>query len=134
MLAKSIFRRQYLSHPIHIQLKRLVQAMDTIRETQFESSNLSIQDEFDQDDHITTTTNDFSTPKKISATTTIMDDSHIENVSNDLEKEISEQVDDDSTILANLSTQSDQSLSSFYSTYSTNENNTCISLDRSISN
>ena len=55
-------------------------------------------------------------------------------ISNNLEKEVNDQFDDDDeTILAGSSTPSNQSLASFQSAVSTNENNTFTSPDNSVS-
>ena len=123
MLAKTILRPQYSSNLMNTQIKRLRQAMDTIRHIQFESSVTSAYDEFNDHDP---TTPDASTPKK----PTITDE---DNLLNDLEKEVNDQFADDETILPGQSTPSDQSLASFQSAYSTNENNTFTSPEKSIS-
>ncbi|CAF3452686.1 unnamed protein product [Rotaria sp. Silwood2] len=134
MLAKSILRPQYASNMINNQIKRLRQVMDTIRHIQFESSVLSVNDEFNDDDHVTTVT-DFSTPQKNSETSTIIiDDNNLENSFHDLSKDVNEEFEDDTTILPDPCSPSDQSLTSFCSANSTNENNTFTSLDESTTN
>jgi hypothetical protein len=126
MLAKSILRPQFSSNLINTQIKRLRQAMDTIRQIQFESSVSSAHDEFNENEPLITTTPDASTPKKSAIVT---DD----NLFDDFEKEVNKQFENDETILAGQSTPSDQSLASFCSAYSTNENNTFTSPEKSIS-
>ncbi|CAF1383971.1 unnamed protein product [Rotaria sp. Silwood1] len=134
MLAKSILRPQYASNMINNQIKRLRQSMDTIRQIQFESSVLSVNEDFNDDDHVTTVT-DFSTPKRIPETSAIIiDDNNLENSFDVLAKEVNEQFDDDNTILPDPLSPSDQSLTSFRSAYSTNENNNFTNLDESITN
>jgi len=136
MISKSILRPQYSLSTINSQIKRFRQAIDTIRQIQFESTISSTQDEFNTHDHSTTIT-DSSTPKKATTTTIINEDHNNENPLNDLEKEVNEQFnddDDDDTILAGTSTPSNQSLASFRSACSTNENNTFTSPEKSISN
>ncbi|CAF3852137.1 unnamed protein product [Rotaria sp. Silwood1] len=134
MLAKSILRPQYASNMINNQIKRLRQSMDTIRQIQFESSVLSVNEDFNDDDHVTTVT-DFSTPKRIPETSAIIiDDNNLENSFDVLAKEVNEQFDDDNTILPDPLSPSDQSLASFRSAYSTNENNNFTNLDESITN
>ncbi|CAF1015574.1 unnamed protein product [Rotaria sordida] len=132
MSSKSILRPQYASNIINKQIKRLRHAMDTIRQIQFESSVLSVNDEFNDDDHITTVT-DFSTPKKFPESPIIIDDNNLENSFDVLTKDVNEQFEDDNTILPDPCSPSDQSLPSFRSANSTNENNTFTSLDESIS-
>jgi len=129
MQTKSILRPQYTLDTINSQIKRLRQSMDTIRQIQFESSVSSVYDEFNHSDHT-----DSSTPKKTTTMTTINDDNHIENSLNNLGTEINEQFDEDDTILADSSTPSNQSLASFCSAYSTTENNTFTSPEKSVSN
>jgi hypothetical protein len=124
MVSKSILRPQYSLSTINSQIKRLRQAMDTIRQMQFDSSLSAIQNEFDTNDHT-----DTSTPKKAS---TRID--NIEDSLDNLEQEVNEQFDDgDNTILPGSTTPSNQSLASFCSAYSTNDNNTFTSPEKSIS-
>lgn len=126
--SKSILRPQYLSSVVNNQIKRLRQSMDKIREKQFDSSVLSVHDEFNDDDSITTIT-DFSTPKRSGETSTIIiDDNNFEKSFDDLAKEVNDQFEEDNTILA------DQSSNSFCSAYSTNDTNNFTSPDKSISN
>jgi hypothetical protein len=121
MSAKSILRPQYSSNTINTQIKRLRQAMDTIRQIQFESNVTNTYDEFNQNDHITAIT-DSSTPKK-----SIIND---ENSLDDLDKAIDDEFEHDDTTLAVES--SDPSLASYRSADSTIENNTFTSPEKSI--
>jgi len=128
MASKSILRPQYSSNTINSQIKRLRQSMDAIRQIQFESTVSSVHDEFNNYERT-----DSSTPKKVT-TTTINEDRNIENSLDNLEKEVNDQFDgEDDTILPGSSTPSDQSLASYLSAYSTNENNTFTSPDKSVS-
>lgn len=94
--------------------------MDTIRQAQFESSVLAIQDEFNDGDHPLPVI-DSSTPKKITTPILVNSADPLEN----LEQKVNEQFDedDDETIRAGSSTPSDQSLASFRSAVSTTEDN-----------
>jgi hypothetical protein len=123
MTAKSILRPQYSSNTINTQIKRIRQAIDTIRQIQFESTVSSVHGEFDEHDH-TPIIPDSSTPKKVAIVT------EDENPLNDLQKEVNDEFGDDETILAGDSTSSNQSLASFRSAYSTNENNTFTSPEK----
>jgi hypothetical protein len=128
MVSRSILRPQYSSSTINAQIQRLRQAMDNIRQIQFDSSVSLIQDEFNDHDHPTVMT-DSSTPKK--TPTAVV--TNQENSLNNLENEVNDEFDDDETILPGSSTPSDQSLASFRSAVSTTENNTFTSPDNSLS-
>ncbi len=128
MASKSILRPQYALSTINTQIKRLRHAMDTIRQIQFDASVSSIQDEFNDHDHPTSIT-DSSTPKRITTTTVNNQENPFEN----FEKEVNEQFDDEETILPGSTTPSNQSLASYCSAVSTNENNTFTSPDNSVS-
>ena len=137
MSTQAMLRPQYASTTINTQVKRLRQAMDTIRQMQFESTVSNVHDEFNQNDHSAGRT-DASTPKKPTFTSFSTDDGHSLD---ELEREVNVQFDDDDedqeddeTILPGQSSPSDQSLSSFRSAYSTNENNTFASPEKSLPN
>ncbi|CAF1052069.1 unnamed protein product [Adineta steineri] len=127
MSTKSILRPQYQSYTINNQIKRLRQAMDTIRQIQFDSTVSSVQDEFDENEH-TPTMPDSSTPRK--NPTTLDELNPIDDSLNNLEKDFDEEFADDDTIQGGDSTPSNQSLASFSSALSTNENNTFTSPDK----
>ncbi|CAM2710015.1 unnamed protein product [Rotaria socialis] len=130
MLSKSILRSQYSLNTINTQIKRLRHGMDTIRQIQFDSSVLSVHDEFNDDD-TETRINDFSTPKKFpeETSTVFVGDSNFDQSYHDISKEINDEFEDDDTILA-----SGPSISSFCSANSTNATNNFASPDKSISN
>ncbi|UJR33167.1 hypothetical protein I4U23_020623 [Adineta vaga] len=129
MSTKSILRPQYSSPTINNQIKRFRQSLDTIRQIQFESSVSSVQDEFNESDHShTPTISDASTPKKM--TLPLENEDLAEKSFNHFEKEINDEFADDDTILAGETTPSDQSLASFRSAYSSNENNTFTSPEK----
>ena len=130
MSTKSILRPQYSSPSVNNQIKRLRQSLDTIRQIQFESSVSSVQDEFNESDHVQSPSmTDSSTPKKI---TPVSDnESPTQNAFENFEKDINDEFADDDTILPGETTPSDQSLASFRSAYSTNENNTFTSPEKS---
>ncbi|CAF0943507.1 unnamed protein product [Adineta ricciae] len=130
MSTKSILRPQYSSPSVNNQIKRLRQSLDTIRQIQFESSVSSVQDEFNESDHVQSPSiTDSSTPKKV---TPVSDnESPTQNTFENFEKDINDEFADDDTILPGETTPSDQSLASFRSAYSTNENNTFTSPEKS---
>lgn len=120
---KSILRPQYNSNDVNRQIKRFRHLIDTIRQRQFESNVSSINDEFNDEEQLS------STPKKKPHETT--DENSFEKLVN--EEFAADDDDTDETILAGTSTPSDQSLASFRSAYSTaNENNTFTSPENSL--
>lgn len=131
MVAKSVLRPQYSSPTINSQIKRLRLAMDTMRQIQFESSVSSIQDEFNTPDHPMMIA-DSSTPKKIFTPTIIDAENSFEKFEQQVNEEFDDDDDDDETILPDSTTPSDQSLASFRSAVSTNENDTSTSLGTSV--
>ena len=128
MSAKSILRPQYSSPIIHQYIRRLVDAMDSIRQSQFESSVMMVNDEFHRSD----STVEASTPKKPSM---ISSTSSIEHLFDELDKDVDADFeDDDQTILADgTSSPSDQSRASFLSAVSTNDTNP-VSPEKSLPN
>lgn len=116
MISKSVLRPQYSSTIINSQIKRLRISIDTIRQIQFESSVSSIHDEFNDYERT-----DSSTPKKSITSTLINEDYNLENLQQEVNQQFEED-DNDKTILADVSTSSNQSLASFLSAVSTNEN------------
>ena len=130
MSTKSILRPQYSSPSVNNQIKRLRQSLDTIRQIQFESTVSSVQDEFNESDHAQSPSiTDSSTPKKVTPMSD--DESPTHNTFDNLEKDINDEFADDDTILPGETTPSNQSLASFRSAYSTNENNTFTSPEKS---
>lgn len=107
--------------------------MDTILQIQFESSVSTVHDEFNNPDSLSAFT-DASTPKKSTATLSI-DQLNGESPLAGLEKEVNGQFeeDGDETILAEQSSPSNQSLASYQSAISTNDNNPFTSPEKSIS-
>lgn len=127
MALKSILRPQYTSPVINQYVRRLLDAVDTIRQIQFESSVSNVNDEFGRSESIL----ESSTPKRpmISSTSGADEDSF-----GDLEKQVNGDFDDDDdqTILADgASSPSDQSRASFLSALSTNDNNPPFSPEKS---
>lgn len=124
MLSKTILRPQYSSTTINRSIGRFRRALEEIRRIQFESTVSDTQHEFDENEPPLTP--EASTPKRLPENNS--NDMIQENGSlDDLEKEINGQFDDDDeTILAGRSP-SDQSLSSFRSALSTNDNIVCHS-------
>ena len=117
MSAKSILRPQYSSPTIHQYIRRLIDAMDSIRQSQFESSVSTINDEFHRAESIV----EASTPKKPTGASS---SNGIEHVLDDLDKSVDAEFDDDQTILADgTSSPSDQSRASFLSAVSTTDAN-----------
>ena len=132
MSAKSVLRPQYASNTINNQIKRLRQAMDTILQIQFESPVNTVHDAFNNTDHLSAFTG-ASTPKKSTPTPSI-DQLDAENRLADLEKDVNGEFeeDGDKTILGGQSSPSNQSMASYCSAYSTNDNNPFTSPEKSI--
>ena len=107
--------------------------MDTIRQIQSEASFSTVHDEFNNTDPISAFP-DASTPKRSTGTLPIDQLDGVDPLA-DLEIAVNEQFDDDDddTILPGQSSPSDQSLASYRSAYSTNENNVFTSPEKSIS-
>lgn len=119
MAAKSILRPQYTSPTIHQHIRRLIDAMDSIRHSQFESSVSTINDEFHRAESVV----EASTPKKPTGASS---SNGIEHVLDELDKDVDAEFDDDGdqTILADGSSSiSDQSRASFLSAVSTTDAN-----------
>lgn len=127
--SKSILRPRYLSNDVNQEIGRFRQCLEKLIHIQFDASLIDSHNEFREND-LLHSVSEASTPKK-SSTDDLNDFEDKENRFGDLSKVIQETFDEsDDTILAGQASPSDQSLSSFRSALSVNENNLCASPEK----
>lgn len=128
LVSKTILRTRYLSDDVNHQIVRFRACLEKLTHIQFESSFFNTQNDFDQMD-LVHSVSEVSTPKKNSSENSD-DIEDKENILTDLSKEIQEVFEEEETILAGQTSPSDQSLASFRSALSVNDNNFCSSPEK----